>query len=146
MFIGSFKYSVDAKNRVAIPAKMRKYISPEANDTFVMTRGLEKCIDIYPMDVWKDVVVDKLNKLNMFDAQDAMFIRLFLQEAAEDKLDTQSRLIIPKNLLQFSEIDKEVMIIGQMTKIEVWNPDYYESLMTKNQDDFSNIAKEVMKS
>lgn len=96
MFIGSFKYSIDSKGRVSIPAKLRKFVDPKANDAFVMTRGTTKCIDIYPMNLWEELVQNKLNQLNSFEPQEAMFLRMFLQQAAEDKLDSQARLLIPR--------------------------------------------------
>lgn len=145
MFIGSFKYSIDAKGRVSIPAKLRKYLSTEANDTFVMTRGTAKCIDLYPMDRWKELTSEKLDKLNTFNPQEAMFIRMFLQEAAEDKLDTQARLLIPKSLIDYAGIQKDVFILGAVKKIEIWNPDIYEVYIKENLAQYAEIAKEVMK-
>lgn len=145
MFIGSFKYSIDAKGRVSIPAKLRKYMTSEANDTFVMTRGTAKCIDLYPLDQWKELAVEKLNKLNTFNPQEAMFIRMFLQEAAEDALDSQARLLIPKTLIDYAGIQKDVFILGAVKKIEIWNPDTYEAYIKDNLTQYAEIAKEVMK-
>ena len=145
MFVGSFKYSIDTKGRIALPAKLRKYVNPEANDTFILTRNSAKCIDIYPMDTWKELAAERLNKLNHFDPKEAMFIRMFLQEAAEDNLDSQSRLLIPKNLIEYAEIKNEVFILGAVKKIEVWNPDVYESYIKENLQSYEEIAKDVMK-
>jgi MraZ protein len=145
MFIGSFKYSVDSKGRISIPAKLRKYVSPEANDTFILTRGTARCIDIYPMDRWKELAANKLSQLNSFNPQEAMFIRMFLQEAAEDKLDSQSRLLIPKNLIDYAGITKEVFILGVIKKIEVWNPEMYDKYLKENERSYEEISKEVMK-
>ena len=136
MFIGSFKYSMDNKGRVSIPAKLRKYLSPDANDTFILTRGTAECIDIYPMDQWKELVANKLNQLNTFDPKEAMFVRMFLQEAAEDKLDSQARLLIPKNLIEYSGIEKEIFILGAVKKIEFWNPDKYENYLKENSQSY----------
>ncbi len=136
---------MDAKGRVSIPAKLRKYVSSEANDSFIMTRGTTKCIDVYPMDQWKELVANKLNDLNTFDPKEAMFIRVFLQEAAEDKLDSQSRLSLPKNLIEYSGIKKEVFILGAVKKIELWNPETYESYLQENLESYEEIAKEVMR-
>lgn len=144
MFVGSFKYSIDSKGRIAIPAKLRKYVSPEANDTFVMTRNSTKCINIYPLDRWKKLV-EKLDNLNEFNPKQAMFIRMFLTEAAEDTLDTQSRLLIPKRLIEHAEIKNEVFILGALKKIEVWNPEIYEKYLQENIDSFEEIAQDVMK-
>ena len=95
MFLGSYKYSIDSKSRISIPARMRKFVNPEASDTFVLTRGTTECIIIYPMDHWKQLVASKLDKLNPFDPKDSKFLRMFLHEAAEDKFDNPSRLTIP---------------------------------------------------
>jgi len=145
MFLGSFKYSLDSKFRVSIPATMRKFLKPEANDTFVMTRGTTKCIVVYPMDHWKELVASKLNKLNAFDPQDAKFLRMFLQEAAEDKLDSQSRLSIPKSLVEFADIKKEILILGVNQFIEFWNPENYDTYLKENSQPYDEIAKEGMK-
>ena len=144
MFIGSFKYSIDSKGRVSIPAKMRKFVDPKSNDAFVMTRGTNKCIDVYPMNLWEELVQSKLNQLNSFEPKDAMFLRMFLQQAAEDKLDSQSRLLIPKNLIEYAEISKEVLILGNIKKIELWNPQNYEDYLNTSELSFEEIAQQVL--
>ena len=144
MFIGSFKYSIDTKGRISIPAKLRKFVDPKANDSFVMTRGTSKCIDVYPMNLWEDLVQDKLKTLNNFDPNQAMFLRMFLQQAAEDKLDTQSRLLIPKNLIDYAEIEKDVLILGAIKRIEIWNPKIYEEYLKTSTLSYEEIAKQVM--
>lgn len=143
MFKGQFTYSVDSKGRVSIPAKLRKYVSPEANDTFVMTRGTSTCIDIYPQDQWQKFE-DKLEKLNAFKPNDAKFIRLILQFAVEDTLDSQSRLLVPQNLLQYAKIEKEVLVLGALKKIELWNPAVYEEYLKQMPETYEQIAAEVM--
>jgi len=145
MFLGSYNYAIDAKGRISIPAKLRKFVSTEANNTFVLTRGSSKCINIYPMDYWKELVASKLDKLNTFDPQDAKFMRLFLQEATEDSFDSQSRLLVPKKLIDSAEIEKEVIILGMNKYIEVWNPKLYEDYLKEIEEPYENIAKEVMK-
>ncbi|MCF8260806.1 MAG: division/cell wall cluster transcriptional repressor MraZ [Melioribacteraceae bacterium] len=144
MFIGSYIYSIDQKGRVSIPAKLRKYVKPEANDTFVLTRSSEKCIDIYPYDFWRVLVDEKLAKLNMFDPEQAMFVRMFLQEATEDKMDSQYRLSIPKKLIDHANVEGEVFILGALNKIEIWNPQVYEDYTKKQGKPFEEVAKEVM--
>jgi MraZ protein len=143
MLLGSFKYSIDSKGRVSIPAKMRKFIDPKANNAFVMTVGTEKCIDVYPMNLWEDVV-QNLDQLNQFDPKDARFMRLFLQYASDDKLDSQFRLLIPKNLLEYADISKEVLILGAHKKIELWNPQDYEDYLKANDLPYLEVAKQVM--
>lgn len=143
MFRGQFTYSVDAKGRVSIPARLRKHVSPEANDTFVMTQGTGKCIDIYPLDQWL-VFEKKLEELNPFDPRKAKFIRMILQHAAEDTLDSQSRILIPQKLLEYAKIEKEVIILGALKKIEVWNPKEFENYLKDSPETYEEIAAQVM--
>jgi len=144
MFIGSFKYSVDTKGRISIPSIFKKYVNESANETFVMTRGIVQCIDVYPQDFWKDEVLSRINQIDDFDNEEASFKRLLLELAAENKLDAQSRLLVPKNLLEFAGIEKEVFILGQNKKIEIWNPDIYENQKKENLKPFAEIAKQIM--
>lgn len=144
MFLGSFNYSIDTKGRISIPAKLRKFMDPKANDSFVMTRGTSKCIDIYPMNLWEELVNEKLKNLNSFEPNEALFLRMFLQQAAEDKLDTQARLLIPKNLIEYAQIDKDVLILGAIKRIEIWNPKIYEEYLKTSELSFEEIAKKVM--
>lgn len=143
MFRGQFTYSIDAKGRISIPAKLRKQMSPEANDSFVMTRGVSSCIDIYPLNEWIQIE-EKLLKLNQFQPDDVRFVRMFTQYAIEDTMDSQSRILIPQNLIDYAKIEKEVLILGVLKKIEVWNPKIYEEYLNQSPETFEQIAAKVM--
>lgn len=145
MFKGQFTYSIDSKGRISIPAKLRKHISPEANDTFVMTRGLSSCIDLYPMDEWLKIE-EKLLQLNSFSESEARFLRMISQFASEDKMDSQSRILIPQNLLDYAKIENEVLILGALRKIEVWNPKIFENYLNSSPETYEEIAAKVMAS
>lgn len=144
MFIGNFTYSIDPKNRLSIPVELRKYLNAEANNTFVLTIGTAQCISIYPLDYWKDLL-QKLSTLNTFDPEAMLFARMFTHDAYERSLDSQSRLIIPKNLKEYANIQNEVLIKGVIKNIELWNPDVYNDFISGHRKNFGNIAKEVMK-
>lgn len=143
MFRGQFTYSVDSKGRISIPARLRRHVSAEANDTFMMTRGTATCIDIYPLDQWL-VFEEKLQKLNQFKPDDIRFIRTLLQHAAEDTLDSQSRILIPQTLIEYAKIEKEVLILGALRKIEVWNPKIFEDYLNQSEETYEQIAAKVM--
>lgn len=145
MFKGQFTYSIDNKGRISIPAKLRKHISPEANDTFVMTRGLSSCIDLYPMDEWLKIE-EKLLQLNSFSESEARFLRMISQYASEDKMDSQARILIPQNLLEYAKIENEVLILGALRKIEVWNPKVFENYLNSSPETYEEIAAKVMAS
>ncbi len=134
---------MDSKGRIAIPAKLRKHISAEANETFVMTRGLSNCIDLYPLDEWQRIE-QKLLELNSFQPDDARFIRMFVQFAAEDVMDVQSRIMIPSTLISYARIEKEVLILGALKKIEIWNPKVYEEYLNLSPQSYEEIAAKVM--
>ena len=144
MFRGQFTYSIDSKGRISIPAKLRKHVSPEANETFVMTKGTAVCIDIYPLDEWQQIE-QRLLKLNPFNPDDAKFIRMFSQYASEDTMDSQSRILIPQSLIEYARIEKEVLILGALKKIEVWNPAVYEDYINQSTETYEQIAAKVMK-
>ena len=144
MFRGQYTYSIDAKGRISIPAKLRKHISPEANETFVTTKGTAACIDIYPLDEWQHME-ERLIKLNPFNPDDAKFIRMFSQYASEDTMDSQSRILIPHSLIEYAKIEKEVLILGALKKIEVWNPAVYEDYINQSTETYEQIAAKVMK-
>ena len=143
MFRGQFTYSIDSKGRIAIPARLRKHVTAEANDTFVMTRGLSNCIDIYPLDEWQRIE-EKLLQLNSFQPDDARFIRMFVQFASEDVMDGQSRILIPSTLITYAKIEKEVLILGALKKIEVWNPKVYDEYLNQSVQTYEEIAAKVM--
>ncbi|HUN66029.1 MAG TPA: division/cell wall cluster transcriptional repressor MraZ [Bacteroidota bacterium] len=143
-FKGSYTYAVDEKGRVSLPAKMRKYVSPEANETFVLTRGFEKCLFVYPIDEWNKLE-ETLRNLSNYDADHRLFIRSMLELASESVLDGQSRLSLPQELREYAGITGEVRIIGTLDKIELWNPQIYEEYRSSHAETYESIAARVMK-
>lgn len=144
-FKGRETYSVDDKGRLAIPAKMRKSMSPEAADTFVVTRGPDEdpCIYAYPQDEWKKME-EQLVGLNQYNDQDRFFLRTLLYWADELMLDKQHRVMLPKALVEFAGIEKTALIIGAMDHLEIWNPEIFESYLSKRQESYSDVAERVM--
>jgi len=118
-------------------------MAAEANDTFVMTRGINNCIDLYPLDQWQEIE-KKLEGLNSFDQKDQRFIRMILQHANEDTMDSQSRVLVPQALLKYANIEKEVLVLGSLKKIELWNPQSYEEYINNDSDGYDQLAAEVM--
>lgn len=143
MFRGHFTYSIDSKGRISIPAKLRRHVSPDANDTFIMTRGTATCIDIYPLDEWQKFE-ERLLKLDSFKPDEAKFIRMISQYASDDTFDSQSRILIPQSLIKFAQIEKDVLILGALQKIEVWSPKVYEEYINQTDETYEQIAAKVM--
>jgi MraZ protein len=143
MFRGQYLYAIDSKGRLSIPAKLRRQVSPESNDTFVVTRGTGLCIDVFPLDQWLRFE-EKLQTLNNFNPSTARFTRMILQHATEDSLDSQSRILIPQALLSYAQIEKEVLVLGVLKKIELWNPKIYEQYLKESDETYEEIAAKVM--
>lgn len=143
VFKGQAEYSVDSKGRVAIPAKMRKAMSPEAQDTFTITRGFEDCIFLYPLDRWSSIE-EEIEDLNMYDREARDFIRIIMMWADEVSLDGQGRISIPNPLLEFAELDGSALILGAFDHIEIWNPDQFDEYLNEQPADYETLAERVM--
>lgn len=142
-FKGSYGYSVDSKGRINIPSRLRKYVSPEANDTFIITRGYEQCLFVYPLDEWNKLE-QSIRDLSPTNPKHRFFMRTLLERAIESQLDGQSRIIIPKELLQFAGIENEVLILGVLERIEVWNPRIYREYQKSQAESYENVAQNVL--
>lgn len=142
-FKGQETYSIDNKGRVNIPAKMRKSMSPEANDTFVVTRGTENCIVAYPLDEWKKYE-EKLQNLNQFDEKNRFFLRTILMWSEEVGLDAQQRVSLPKKLIDFAQIDNKTTIVGMVDRIEFWKPENFEKYLSSSTESYESVAALVM--
>jgi len=144
-FKGKYEYTVDDKGRLSLPAKLRKHISPEASDTFVITRGHDQCLYLYPQDVWNKLEEDFKERLNVNREEDRLYLRTILMWSHEVGLDKQSRISIPTELIEFAEIQGNVLVIGSLEKIEIWNPTSFKNYLARYSDHpFEDVASRVM--
>lgn len=141
-FKGSFNYTVDNKGRINIPAKMRKNLAPEANESFVITRGFEPCIFVYPNDEWAKRE-SELRKLQQAVKRNRDYTRILLEHASEVELDGQHRIVLTKELMEYAKISGEVLILGVFDRIEVWNPEEYKKYLGELQEDYAAIAEKI---
>ncbi|SVC64073.1 uncharacterized protein METZ01_LOCUS316927 [marine metagenome] len=143
-FTGESRNSIDQKNRLSIPAKYRKALSPVNNNTFVLTRGFDQCLILYPLDEWKKVE-GQLGSLSSIKVRHRNFVRSIVRCAIHVKYDSQGRIAIPDNLLQYAKIDSNVAVIGMIKKIEIWSP----NLLNNNDSDdlmdgdYEDLANEI---
>lgn len=142
-FKGQETYSIDNKGRVNIPAKMRKSITPEAGDVFVVTRGVDKCIVAYPMDEWRKYE-ERFSQLNHYDEKDRFFLRMILAWSEEVSIDGQQRVSLPKRHMEFAGIEGKVTIVGMIDHIEFWNPDEFEKYLGGQTESYEDVAAKVM--
>ena len=142
-FIGEFDCKVDAKGRVMMPSGLRKQLDPEAQESFVLNRGFEKCLVLYPKNIWTSIS-SEISKLNQYKKKNREFIRYFYRGATELSLDGTGRILFPKRLLNYAAISKEVVLFAYFDRIEIWDKKTYDNLLTDEPDDFSRLAEEVM--
>ena len=142
-FKGQAEYSVDSKGRVAIPAKMRSALSPEAKNSFTITRGFEQCINLFPLNEWERKE-EQIASLNTYRSEEREFVRMIMMWADEVTLDGQGRISIPKQLMDFAEVRDTALIIGAMDHIEIWNPRIFEGWRQGQGSDYATLAERVL--
>lgn len=142
MFQGHAILTVDAKSRIVLPSKFRKNVNPEANNHLVLTRGMDECILLYPQDIWERVTKG-LKNYNVFNAQQRFFIRHFMMYVNECDLDSQNRILLPSQLIEFAHIKKEVLILGMLDIIEIWDPETKAKFDSVQDESYESIAQKV---
>ena len=120
-FTGQYSFNIDSKNRINIPAPLRKQFSNKDKKTFVVTRGIDSCAWIYPITEWKKIQ-SELQQLSSLSKTNRIFLRNHLRHANILKYDSQGRFVLPQSLIEYASIKKDITIIGVLNKIEIWNP------------------------
>lgn len=136
MFMGEYNHTIDAKGRLIIPARFRELLGTE----FVLTRGLDGCLFIYPMDEWK-VFEQKLRALPLTNKNARTFSRFFVAGAAMCELDRQGRVLVPQTLREFAGLEKDVVLTGNLNRIEVWSKEKWNE--NCDYDDMDEIAENM---
>lgn len=141
--IGTYECKVDAKGRLMVPAAIKKQLMPVLQDGFVLKRSVfQPCLELYPMEQWNEVMKN-MSGLNRFVKKNNDFIRKFTAGVKTVEVDTNGRLLIPKDLIGFAGIDKEIVLSSAIDIIEIWDKENYESAINGG-DDFADLAEEVM--
>ena len=136
MFMGEYNHVIDAKGRLIIPARFRELLGEE----FIMTRGLDGCLSIYPMDEWK-AFEEKLRALPLTNKNARTFTRFFVAGATNCELDRQGRVLVPQPLREFAGLEKEVVLTGNLNRIEIWSKEKWSE--NCNYDDMDSIAESM---
>ncbi len=141
--IGEYEITVDAKGRIMLPAALRKQLPQNSQDKLIVNRGFEKHIYIYPVDEWEKIAAE-LSKLNQYVKDNRELVRYILRGATPVPIDATGRMLIPKTLLDYSAIQKDAVLIGNITKIEMWSKSEYDKLYADDTNDISKLAEKVM--
>ena len=143
-FIGAYECKVDIKGRLMLPSGLRKQLLPLLRDGFILKRSVfHPCLELYPMTEWSNVI-GEVNKLNRFVKEHIDFIRMFTTGLKPIQLDATGRLLIPRDLIEFAGISKNIVVSSVINMIEIWDKDKYEKVINDPKVDFAALAEKVM--
>lgn len=142
-FLGEYEATVDVKGRFLLPAGFKKQL-PEGENRFIINRGFEKCLSLYPLSSWTPIY-EKISRLNDFDPKVREFRRQFLGGATEIEMDSAGRLLLPPSLKEHAGLSKDIILVAAVDKIEIWDASKYKQLFESfSPDAFSALAQQVM--
>jgi len=139
MFMGEYQHTIDDKGRMIIPSKFRDALGA----SFIVTRGLDQCLFVYPSSEW-EVLEQKLKALPLMKSDARAFTRFFFSGATECELDKQGRVNIPNNLLQYSKLDKDCVVLGVSNRVEIWSKELWENYFDQSEESFNEIAEKLV--
>lgn len=141
--VGEFEVKLDGKGRFLFPSGLKKQLSTVSQRDFMLNKGFEECLTLYPLKDWEKVS-DRLSRMNLFKPKNRMFYRLFHQGAKQVALDNAGRVLIPSSLIERIQLKSEVMLIAYNDRIEIWDKSKYFEMIEGNIADFADLANEVM--
>lgn len=137
MFIGEYNHGIDGKNRMIIPSRLRE----ELGNKFILTKGLDGCLYAYPLTEWQ-ILENKLKSLPLTNKDARAFVRFFFSGATEVELDKQGRGLIPQNLIEYADIEKEIVSIGVLSRVEIWSKNKWNQYNDENID-YDSLADKM---
>lgn len=137
MFIGEYQHTIDPKGRVIMPAKFRE----DLGDKFIITKGLDNCLFVFPQEEWQSFE-KKLRSLPLTSRDARAFTRFFFSGAIECELDKQGRVLIPANLREYAELEKDLVIVGVSSRVEIWSKEKWNAYNEENLD-HDDIAEKI---
>ena len=142
--IGTYECTVDNKGRIMIPAQLKKQLDGFTKEPFILKRSVfQNCLELFPYGEWK-LMMDKVNKLNRFVKKNNDFIRMYTAGVKSIDLDSNGRLLVPKDLIAISKLTKHVVLSSSINIIEIWDKDEYEKSINDPKVDFAKLTEEVM--
>ena len=139
---GEYECKMDVKGRIKLPAGLIRQLSGSGSLSFVINRGFEKCLMLYPQQVWEKKT-QEVNLLNIYNPKERQFIRYFYRGATEVSTDSAERILVPKSLIEYALLDKELMLLAYHEQIEIWAKDKDAAMLENEPEEFSELAAEV---
>lgn len=145
--IGEYPVAIDNKGRLRLPSALLRQLGEHSSENggheFVLNRGFEKCLTLYPKPVWDDITT-KLGRLNRFNDRNRMFFRSFYLGASPVVTDSADRILLQKPLMDYASLSSEATLIAMEDRIEIWSPEQYEAMLRIDPNQFADLANDVM--
>jgi len=142
VFRGRFEHTIDEKGRLSIPSKFRETLSVRGENELILT-DFDSCLTAYPRDEWRELE-EKMKKLSMIQKDVRNFLRLFYSSATEAPLDSQGRILIPPQMRERAKLDREVVLLGLLNKIEIWDKKSWQEFIANSADTFEDVASKLV--
>jgi MraZ protein len=140
--LGEYECKIDPKSRMRLPSGLISQLAEE-KPAFVVNRGFENCLMLYPEKVWEEIT-QEVNALNQYDRRNREFVRYFYRGAQRLELDGADRVLLPKRLLEYAGIEHDVILVAVNDRIEMWAKDKYDQMLDAEPEDFSDLAQAVL--
>lgn len=142
VFRGRFEHTIDEKGRLSIPSKFRETLSVRGENELILT-DFDSCLTAYPRDEWRELE-EKMKKLSMIQKDVRNFLRLFYSSATEAPLDSQGRILIPPQMRERAKLDREVVLLGLLNKIEIWDKKSWQEFIANSAGSFEDVASKLV--
>lgn len=139
-FTSEYTCKLDAKGRLVLPARMKANLPDVDSSELFMREGFEPCLELYPLVEYKKIY-SKIAGLNEFNAEYRRLQRNFFRGSTTVELDASGRLLVPKNMLQYAQLNKDVVVVGMGNRMEIWNPEIYEKYVIQDPHELSELAQ-----
>jgi MraZ protein len=141
--LGEYDCKIDDKGRMRLPSGLIGQLGEQETYSFVINRGFENCLMLYPEAVWERIS-EEVNQLNLYNKKNRDFVRYFYRGAAKVVMDSADRILVTKRLLEYAGIEKDVILSAYNDRIEIWAKDQYDTMLDEEPDDFSDLAEDVL--
>lgn len=141
--LGEYDCKIDDKGRMRLPSGLISQLGEQETYSFVINRGFENCLMLYPEAVWERIS-EEVNQLNLYNKKNRDFVRYFYRGAAKVVMDSADRILVTKRLLEYAGIEKDVILSAYNDRIEIWAKDQYDTMLDEEPDDFSDLAEDVL--
>tara|TARA_A100001388_G_scaffold113000_1_gene83024 strand:+ start:759 stop:1223 length:465 start_codon:yes stop_codon:yes gene_type:complete len=142
--IGTYECKLDIKGRLMFPSSFKKQLEEKLDKGFILKRSVfQRCLELFPLDEW-EITMNGVNQLNRFVKKNNDFIRRYTAGLKSIELDNAGRILVPKDLIKFADLKKNLVMTSAVNIIEIWDKELYEKSINDSEIDFAQLTEDVM--